>query len=138
MPARQERDRSYVQRYMPANTMQVSENGLEMYVFEKDTEVGIRFTIAVYYDPDERGYCAQLVYPEIEDSWKNPHIGHIFADGVICFGGDQMRTRETLREAYAKSCLWAEGMAIMVASQFAGTPHEFPFSNNNSPGEVQN
>ena len=136
MSSRQERDSSDVKQYMPANTMHISQDGRDLYVFEKDTEVGIHFTIAVYYDPNERGYCAHLVSPAIEESWMNAHVGHIFADGVICFGGEQMRTRRTLREAYAKSCLWAEGMAIMVASHLAGTPHEFPFSSNNSPGEA--
>ena len=122
---------------MPTGTMPIQLNGCDAFVFEKDTEVGIPFTIAIYYDLNERGYCASLVGPEIEASWKNAHVGHLFSDGAICFGGDQMRTRKTLREAYAKSCLWAEGMAIMIASHLAGKPHHFPFSNNNSPDEAQ-
>src|SRR4051794_7075353 len=114
MPTRLEVDILDVQRYMPAKTMRISAEGRELFVFEKNTEVGIPFTIAIYYDPNERGYCGSVVSPEIEKNWKNVHVGHIFADGCICFGGEEMRTRRTLREAYAKSCLWAEGMAVMI------------------------
>jgi hypothetical protein len=117
--------------------MYVQQDGRDAFIFEKDTEVGIPFTIAVYYDPDEHGYCAQLIGPEVEEAWKSIHVGHLFPDGVICLGGSNMRAKASLREAFAKSCLWAEGMAIMIASHLRGEPSEFPFSNNNSPDEVE-
>lgn len=121
---------------MPDNTLHLEEAGRDTFVFTKNTELGILFTIAVYYDPDERGYCAQLVEPKIERAWQNVHVGHIFSDGVICLGGESQRAKPTLLDAYAKSCLWAEGMAVMVASHLAQEPSEFPFSNNNRPEEV--
>lgn len=137
MSSRRSRDFHEHRTFMPDNTMYLEQEGRDTYVFEKNTEVGITFTIAAYFDPDENGYSASLVSPLIEDAWKNAHVGHIFTDGTICFGGASMRTRPTLREAYAKSCLWAEGMAIMIASHLAGEPSEFPFSNNNTSDEVQ-
>jgi hypothetical protein len=139
MSTRLENERAEVLHYLPANTKYVNARGRNVWIFEKTTEVGVAFEIAIYYDPDESepGYCAQLVSPEIEGAWKNAHIGHIFGDGVICFGGASMRTRRTLREAFSKSCLWAEGMAIMIASRLAGRPSEFPFSNNNTENEAR-
>lgn len=130
MSTRIERDRADVRQYMPDNTQQVSVEGREIYVFSKNTAVGVPFRIAIFYDADERGYCAQIVGPEINKSWMNPHKGHLYPDGVICFGGDTWRTRTTLREAYAKSCLWAEGMAVMIQSALMGEPTQFPFSIN--------
>ena len=137
MSSRKERDLAESRLFMPSNTMYVQQDGRDAFIFEKDTEVGIPFTIAVYYDPDEHGYCAQLVGPNVEDAWKDQHVGHLFRDGVICLGADRMRSRDTLREAFARSCLWSEGMAIMIASHLKGEPSEFPFSNNNSPDEPQ-
>jgi hypothetical protein len=110
--------------------------GLLNFVFIKQTQMGIAFEISLYYDPDEDGYLAQLISPELEREWRNPHIGHIFADGVICVGGDRMRASPDLLTAFSKSCVWAEGIAIMIASRNAGRPTEFPFSDNNRPGEV--
>lgn len=131
-------EREQVAQYLPAATKHQSIGGKDVWIFKKNTEVGVLFEIAIYFDPDEdpAGYCAQLISPSIEDAWKNPHIGHIFNDGVICLGGSSMRTRKTLRESFSKSCLWAEGMAIMIQSHLAGSPTEFPFSNNNNPDEI--
>jgi hypothetical protein len=128
-----------VTQYLPTSTRHQSIGGRNVWIFKKVTEVGITFEIALFYDPDEDppGYCAQLVSPEIEDAWQNPHIGHIFPDGVICLGGSSMRTRETLKESFSKSCLWAEGMAIMIQSRLAGRASEFPFSINNRPSEAR-
>lgn len=139
MSARYDRDRAAVAQYLPADTPYHKVNGLDVWTFTKSTELGIQFVISLYFDPDESipGYCAQLVSPEIEEAWMNQHVGHLFTDGVICFGYESMRTRKTLREAYAKSCLWAEGMAIMIQSQLNGMPTHFPFSNNNDETEVR-
>ena len=136
MSARTERERAFVARNMPANTRYVEGGGRDVWFFIKRTEVGIEFEIAVYYDPDEGGYCAQLVSPEIENAWRDPHIGHIFDDGVICLGGDSTRSRSRMEDAYAKSCLWAEGIALMLVAKQTGEPIEFPFSINNKEGEV--
>ena len=136
MSSRRERDVREFRTFMPDNTMLVEQDGRLHFVFEKDTEVKVPFTIALYHDPDENGYCAHLIAPEIEEAWKSVHVGHLFKDGVICLGGESMRAKSTLREAYGKSCLWAEGMGIMITSHLRGEPCEFPFSSNNSPDEV--
>lgn len=132
-------EREQVARYLPRSTRYVNADDRHVWIFEKGTEVGVTFEIALYFDPDEDapGYCAQLVSPEIETAWKSPHVGHIFSDGVICFGGASMRTRKSLREAFSKSCLWAEGMAIMLVGQLNGQPCAFPFSNNNAEHDVR-
>jgi hypothetical protein len=137
MSARYERERTFVARCMPANTRYASQAGRNIWIFTKTTEVGIEFDIAVYYEPDEGGYCARLVSPEIENAWRNPHIGHIFDDGVICLGGASMRSRSRMEDAYAKSCVWAEGIALMLVSKRLGKPTAFPFSLNNDQGEVE-
>ena len=138
MSNRFERDRAEVAQYLPSNTRYVPADGRDIWLFQKKTELGITFQIALYYDPDEStpGYCAQVVSPPIEDTWKNPHLGHLWSDGVICLGRSSMRTGRSIREAYSKSCLWAEGMAAMIQSHLAGLPSAFPFSNNNSDAEV--
>lgn len=130
------RDREIAKRSLPASTRKGRVKGLLNFVFIKQTQMGIPFEISLYYDPDEDGYLAQLISPELEREWCNPHIGHIFADGVICVGGDRMRASPDLLTAFSKSCVWAEGIAIMIASRNTGRPTEFPFSDNNRPGEV--
>lgn len=138
MSARYEQERALVAVHLPSNTRYTMQQGRNVWVFEKGTELGQPFVIAIYFDPDENGYSAQLISPEIEQEWHNPHIGHIFHDGVICLGGppDQWRAAPNMLEVYAKACLWAEGIAVMMVSKRLGQASEFPFSNNNSPGEV--
>lgn len=136
MQTRLERERNFVLQSMPPNTRYLARAGLQLWFFTKQTEVGIDFEIAIYFDKDEGGYCAQLVNPPIEEAWRNPHIGHIFKDGVICVGGASMRTSPSMDVAYAKSCLWAEGIAIMLRSKQHGHPSEFPFSADNDPDDV--
>ena len=139
MATRREQEQRDVATFMPANTRLAVIDGRNVWIFRKQTQVGIVFEIGLYYDPDEdpQGYCASVVSPQIEKAWRTPHIGHIFADGVLCYGAPSMRTRKTLREAFARSCLWAEGMAIMIASRKNGTPCEFPFSSNNTSDEAR-
>lgn len=139
MSARLRRDQEWVAKYMPKNTWFAKVDERDVWVFQKMTEVGVGFEIAIYFDPTESapGYVAQVRSPPIENAWKSPHVGHIFSDGVICFGGPSSRTRTTMADAYAKACLWAEGMGIMIAAKAIGTPTAFPFSTNNSEEEVR-
>ena len=138
MSTRKEQEQIDVAQFMPSNTRHAVADGRDVWFFKKQTEVLIEFEIAVYYDSDEKGYCAQLVSPEIEEAWKDQHVGHLFRDGVICMGWESMRTRKTLKESFAKACLWAEGMGIMIFSHANGTPCEFPFSENCSAEEADN
>lgn len=139
MSARFERERVAVAQFMPSNTRHVpARGGRDLWIFTKRTEVGVDFEIALYYDPDEQGYSAQLVSPELERAWQNEHIGHIFKDGVICLGGPRSawRAAPDMLEVFGKACLWAEGIAVMIRSKELGRPSEFPFSANNTEGEV--
>jgi len=133
-------ERALVARYLPPDTFYMHYENRDVWVFKKITQVGIEFEMAVFYDLDESppGYCVKLLSPEIEQAWRHPHIGHIYPDGTVCFGGidPSPRCRRVLNEAYAKACVWAEGVAIMIASKTAGRPIEFPFSDNNDPSDV--
>lgn len=71
-------------------------------------------------------YQVYVISPKLEDYWSNPHTGHIYPDGRICFGSEFGNGQPTLREAFAKSVLWANG--ISVARHGGG---QFPFSANN-------
>jgi hypothetical protein len=139
MSKRFAKEQEQVSQYLPTSTRHHSLRGKDVWIFKKNTEVGVVFEIALFYDPDEDppGYCAQLLHPKIEAAWQTVHVGHLWPDGVICLGGASFRTRKTLMETFSKSCLWAEGMAIMIQSQLAGRPSEFPFSKNNNPNEVE-
>lgn len=93
------------------------------------------FEFCIYYDGNAGGYVSRVLEPTLESAWMDPHIGHIFKDGAICFGGHSWRALPSLREAFAKSCLWAEGIAVMLASKHLRQPTHFPFSPNSRPGE---
>jgi hypothetical protein len=133
--ARYDQDRQYVERHMPKGTRHVSMDGKDCWIFIKNTRIGISITLALYYDRDENGYCAQVLEPALPESLKSIHAGHLFSDGVICMGEDSMRTRRTLGEAYGRSCLWAEGIACVLAGHMVGELTEFPFSINNKESE---
>lgn len=137
MSRRYERERAYVARYMPSNTRFVEQSGRSIWIFTKRTEVDVDFDIAIYFEPDEGGYCARLISPELESAWRHPHVGHIFDDGVICLGDASMRCCSKMEDAFSRSCLWAEGIAIMLVSKRLGHPTVFPFSINNVDGELQ-
>lgn len=112
------RDQADVFKYLPANTKHFNNKGRDIWCYRKNTEVGIEFEIALFFDPDENGYCAQLISPTLEAKWKRDVVC-IYADGAISVGGmqGQSRTRSTLLEVYGRSSLWAEGVAIMLAAE---------------------
>lgn len=134
-----EQELAIVKEYLPSDTRYVQDSeGRNIWIFTKNTELDIPFEIAIYHNPSEGGYSAQLISPQLEDTWRDQHVGHLFYDGIICMGRESpgMRARYKLTECYAKACLWAEGMAIMIQSNLLGMPCEFPFSDNNDPSEA--
>jgi hypothetical protein len=139
MSKRFSKEQEQVSQYLPTSTRHQNLGGKDVWIFKKNTELGINFEIALFYDPDEDppGYCAQVIHPKIEAALQSTHVGHLWPDGVICLGGGSMRTRKTLMETFSKSCLWAEGMAILIQSHLAGRPSQFPFSTNNDADEVE-
>ena len=117
-------DRNIVARYLPANTRElVTDEGIVGFLYSFDTELKDRFTLFAFFDGSN--YQVQVVKPEIEEYFKDPHTGHLFSDGRICFGVNYSCGMPSLREAYAKSVLWANGMSIALKTG------QFPFSNNN-------
>jgi hypothetical protein len=72
-------------------------------------------------------YQVVVLDPPIEEQYCSPHTGHIFRDGRICFGLNNNSGRASLKDAYAKSVLWAAGMSTMLCSG----NETFPFSINN-------
>lgn len=135
---RLQREVAEVNGYLPPDTQYRNVQGRDVWVVRKQTEFGILFEFAIYFDPDEQipGYCAQVLSPVLERAWKTPHVGHLMPDGVICLGPSSPRTGPTLRWTWARVCLWAEGMAAMIAAHRRGTPIHFPFSSNNSERDV--
>jgi len=135
MPYNTAQDRQTVAKYLPSNTRHVVVAGKDVWIFKKNTQMGIVFEIGIFYDHDEGGYCAQLISPNLEETLGDQHTRHVYNDSVICLGTHTNRTCATLRECFSRCCVWAEGAGVMVASRQRGYGSEFPFSINNSPDE---
>jgi hypothetical protein len=123
--SRHEREREIVSEKLPHNTEYRIVGEVDGWLYSFNDEFGERYQMFAYYDSDTDRYQVKVVFPEVEGEY-NPHNGHLYSDGRICFkkgGGSGMRT---LEKAYAKSVLWASGFTFF---QEEGT---FPFSINNS------
>lgn len=117
-------DRKAVENFLPRDTKEfTTQEGVTGFVYSFVTELGTDFTLFLYHDG--ANYQVKVVHPEVEKRWKNPHTGHLYSDGRICFGSSYGSGMPTLRDAYAKSVLWANGFSIALE-----TDH-FPFSINN-------
>lgn len=122
---RHEADRAIVSQFLPENTVPFrTDEGVQGYVYTIKTELLDEFTLFAFFDG--ANYQVQVIAPAVEARFNNPHDGHIFGKtGLICFGQAYGSGMPTLREAFAKSVLWANGMSVAIH-----TGH-FPFSNNN-------
>jgi hypothetical protein len=122
---RLEDDRSTVRQFLPTDTKEITTSeGVRGWVYEIKCELRQNYCMFVYYDG--AFYQVHVISPKLEDHWKSPHTGHIFPDGRICFGSDYGNGQPTIKEAFAKSVLWANG--ISIARNGGG---HFPFSTNN-------
>lgn len=111
-------------QYLPSNTRQITtDEGIAGFLYSFNTELGDNFTLFAFNDG--ANYQVQVVAPTVEDRFNNPHDGHIFSNGRICFGNGYGAGMPTLRDAFAKSVLWANGMSVAYRTG------KFPFSNNN-------
>lgn len=137
--ARRQRELEEVNAYLPSRTRMMRVDSKDVWLVQKDTGMGLRFEFALYFDPNEStpGYCCQVLSPEIERAWKHPHIGHIYSDGILCLGPYNPRTGPSLRFVWARSCIWAEGMAAMLAGKHLGQAVHFPLSINNSKADLR-
>jgi hypothetical protein len=114
--SRLDRDRQTALTKMPTNTQELRSadygpDGVG-WVYSITNTFGITFQFFVNFTG--MAYEVWLVSPEIEAKFKNPHDGHIFASGKICLqqaNGGGMLTLET---AFAKSAVWAEGIAVVL------------------------
>ncbi|GHU26309.1 hypothetical protein FACS189488_14410 [Betaproteobacteria bacterium] len=82
--SRRDDDARIVSQYLPKNTTLTVMNGHDVWVFTMQTEVRITFKIGIYYDPDERGYAALAIAPEIEG---RPRVQPITAYPPPCGSG---------------------------------------------------
>lgn len=122
---RHETDLAVARQYMPANTVPLrTEEGVNGFVYTFHTELGDEFTLFAFFD--SANYQVQVLSPTIEKRFMSPHTGHLFSDGKICFGSAYGSGMPNLRDAYAKSVLWANGMSIATRTG------QFPFSTNNA------
>jgi hypothetical protein len=116
-------DQQVVSQYLPRNAERMTtDEGVVGWVYDIRTEYNDDFQFFVYFDG--ANYQVTVLAPELEARWKSPHTGHIFGDGRICFGNDYDSGMPTLRDAFSKSVLWANGMSIAL------TTGHFPFSIN--------
>lgn len=117
-------DQQTVQRYLPRNTRRITTGeGVTGWAYQIRTELNDDFVLFLYFDGAH--YQVNVISPEVEARWRSPHTGHIYGDGRICFGHGYDSGMPGIREAFAKSVLWANGMSVALRTG------EFPFSINN-------
>ena len=127
---RVQEDRLTVQQFLPQNSTELTTTeGIVGWAFSIKCQFGRDYTFFAYFDG--ANYQVKLISPELESKWMSPHTGHIFTNGTLCLGTRYGAGRPTLRDAYAKTVLWATGISTCVL--VPGTP--FPFSINNVQGE---
>lgn len=122
--SRLEKDKGIVRTKLPRNTVEVRSPDYgpdkTAWIYKVTTSFGTRFSFFAVFDGT--AYQVRVIEPEIEAEIRNPHTGHIFADGRICFGNGPNSGMPSLESAFAKSVLWAEGISVVRAG---GT---FPFN----------
>ena len=126
---RKETELDTARNFMPASTKQhTSSDGVTGWLYSFHCEYRIAYTMFAYFDGSY--YQVLVVDPPVETKYRSAHTGHIFSDSRICFGSGYNGGRESLKDAFAKSVLWATGMSAMVLSG----NDTFPFSINNQGG----
>lgn len=127
---RVDEDRLIVQQFLPKNSSEITtKEGVVGWAFSIKCQFGHDYTFFAFFDG--ANYQVKLVSPELETKWMSPHTGHIFKNGTLCLGNRYGAGRPTLRDAYAKTVLWATGISTCILRP--GSP--FPFSINNVEGE---
>ena len=122
--SRAEREQRVAATKMPRNTRTITTpDGVRGWLYHVRCELGSEYQLFAYYDGAH--YQVMLVSPTLERHWHDPHTGHLYADGRICFGTRYNSGQPGLEDAYAKSVLWVNGISIALRT---GT---FPFSINN-------
>jgi len=123
--ARQLNEARDVEKYLPDNTTPLTtDEGITGWTYSFSCEFGIRYTMFLFFNGG--GYEVMLMSPQLENKYRDAHTGHLYRDGRLCLSAHQMRD---LRETFAKSVLWANGLSAAMKSGA-----EFPFSINNRNG----
>jgi hypothetical protein len=117
-------DRQFAKNKMPRNTLEVVSHGCTGFAYEITCELGQSYKLFAYFNGSR--YRVMVIAPEVE---RGPlwHPSHVLPDGSLCLEPTMTGCR-TLREAFAKSVLWANGYSI-----YARTGN-FPYSANNQNG----
>lgn len=102
--ARLARDQEIVARTFPPNTRCLTVDGVTGWLYSIVNEYGEPYTLFAYHDGSL--YQVKVVFPEVEGRY-DPHHGHLFPNGCICFGS--VGGLDSLEHAYAKSVVWATG-----------------------------
>ena len=116
LSGRHARDQQTVNLKLPRSTRFLEVSGVGGWLFSIVNEFKQPFQMFLYFDGSL--YQTKVVSPEVEGKY-NPHNGHLFSDGRICYGDSAGQA--SLEAAYAKSVLWANGFTVF---QRTGT---FPF-----------
>jgi hypothetical protein len=106
-------DREIARRYMPDNTREITtEEGVTGFVYSITTELRDEFTLFAFFDGSN--YQVKVVWSELEKRFKSLCEVHLYSNGVIDFGNNDWNGAFSLRDAYAKSVLWANGLSIFM------------------------
>jgi hypothetical protein len=123
---RPEREALTVQEFMPASTMHhTTPEGYQGWLYSFQCAYGITYSMFAFFDGSY--YQVLVLEPKVEEKYRSAHRGHIFKDGHICFGTRYNSGRNTLKQAYAKSVLWATGISGLLLNKY----QIFPMSINN-------
>jgi len=101
--------------------MEVTSDGCIGFKYEIVCELNQKYVLFVYFNGSR--YRVMVVSPVVE---RGPlgHDSHVLTDGSLCLEPTVQGCR-TLKQAYAKSVLWANGYSIYSQTG------KFPFSANN-------
>ena len=121
--SREARDATVARQKLPANTKAVTApSGTPGWRYSVRCQLGCDYRMFLWFDGS--AYQVLVLDPELENKWRSPHTGHLYADGRICMGTNYGSGERSLEAAYGKSVLWATGMSVALQS---GT---FPFNYN--------
>lgn len=115
--ARLVRDAETVARKLPADAQLLTVDGVSGWLYRIESELGDAYDMFVYYDGSQ--YQVKVVFPDVVGRY-DPHYGHLYNDGRICFGSGVGLS--DLESAYAKSVLWATGFSVFLRND------TFPFN----------
>ena len=119
--ARLAEESAIVAQCFPRGSRLLEVDGHSGWLYSFDSELEDAYQLFAYFDGGL--YFVQVVSPSGEGRY-GAHDAHLYPNSVVCL--DPQVGLPSLKEAYAKSVLWANGFSIF---QRTG---QFPFSINNA------